>query len=175
MWKLNIRFHFFSFRRDWLLIGNYISLVMCKFSKNICWTFARRFPLFMTIKFLLLRTYASFCYRWSLLPKFALSNRNMSQKWKKTELSGANLENATFANLLSSRVSTSFALNLLLSITFLQHICSEQILFVHIHFFSFSAKTAIIAPSNNSHNLWITLITVSKIRWIPHKNVADAS
>ena len=36
---------------------------------------------------------------------------------KKTEeLSGANLENATFANLLSSRVSTSFALNLLLSI-----------------------------------------------------------
>ena len=116
VWKLNTRFYFFSFRRDWLLIGNYISLVMCKFSKNICWTFARRFPLFMTIKFLLLRTYASFCYRWSLLPKFALSNRNMSQKWKKTELSGANLENATFANLLSSRVSTSFALNLLLSI-----------------------------------------------------------
>ena len=107
MWKLNTRFHFFSFRRDWLLIGNYISLVMCKFSKNICWTFARRFPLFMTIKYLLLRTYASFCYRWSFLPKFGLSNRNMSQKWKKEtteELSGANLENATFANLFSSRV-----------------------------------------------------------------------
>ena len=42
----------------------------------------------------------------------------MSQKWKKKteELSGANLQNATFANLLSPRVSTSFALNLLLSI-----------------------------------------------------------
>ena len=76
-----------------------------------------------------------------------------NEKKKTEELSRANLQNATFANLLSSRVSTSFALNLLLSITFLQHICSEQILFVHIHFFSFSAKTAIIAPSNNSHNL----------------------
>ena len=104
MWKLNIPFHFFSFRRDWLLIANYISLVMCKFSKNICWTFARRFPLFMTIKFLLLRTYASFCYRWSYLPKFALSSRSMLQKWKPEELSRANLENATFANLFSSRV-----------------------------------------------------------------------
>ena len=144
---------------------------MCKFSKNICWTFARRFPLFMTIKFLLLRTYASFCYRWSLLPKFALSNRNMSQKWKKTELSGANLENATFANLLSSRVSTSFALNLLLSI----YIFATYLLRANFIYFSFSAKTAIIAPSNNSHNLWITLITFFKIRWIPHKNVADAS
>ena len=37
-------------------------------------------------------------------------------KKKTEELSGTNLENATFANLLSSRVSTSFALNLLLSI-----------------------------------------------------------
>ena len=116
MWKLNTRFHFFSFRRDWLLIGNYISLVMCKFSKNICWTFARRFPLFMTIKFLLLRTYASFYYRWSLLPKFGLSNGKNEKKETTEELFGANLENATFANLLSSRVSTSFALNLLLSI-----------------------------------------------------------
>ena len=77
------------------------------------------------------------------------------EKKKTEELSRANLENATFANLLSSHVSASFALTLLLSIyrTFLQHICSEQILFVHIHFFSFSAETAIIARSNNSHNL----------------------
>ena len=86
-------------------------------------------------------------------PNLLLAIEICRKNEKKTELSGANLENATFANLLSSRVSTSFALNLLLSITFLQHICSEQILFVHIHFFSFSAKTAIIAPSNNSHNL----------------------
>ena len=125
MWKLNIRFHFFSFRRDWLLIGNYISLVMCKFSKNICWTFARRFPLFMTIKFLLLRTYASFCYRWSLLPKFALSNRNMSQKWKKLRIYvGQTYRKCHICNLFPSRVFkyytnvafASFALNLLLSI-----------------------------------------------------------
>ena len=116
VWKINIRFHFLSFRRDWLLIGNYISLVMRKFSKNICWTLARRFPLFMTIKFLLLRTYASFCYRWSFLPKFGLSNGKNEKKETTEELFGANLENATFANLLSSRVSTSFALNLLLSI-----------------------------------------------------------
>ena len=156
VWKINIRFHFFSFRRDWLLIGNYISLVMCKFSKNICWTFARRFPLFMTIKFLLLRTYASFCYRWSLLSKFGLSNRNMSQKWKKEtteELFRANLENPTFANLLSSRVSISFALNLLLSIyIFATYLLGANFISAYT-FFSFSAKTAIIARSNNSQNL----------------------
>lgn len=56
-------------------------------------------------------------------------------KKKTEELSGANLENATFANLLSSRVSTSFAQIYSSVFTFLQHICSEQILFVHIHFF----------------------------------------
>ena len=39
-----------------------------------------------------------------------------NEKKKTEELSRAKLENATFANLLSSRVSTSFALNLLLSI-----------------------------------------------------------
>ena len=42
----------------------------------------------MTIKFLLLRKYASplsFSYWWSLLPKCARSNRNISQKWMKTE------------------------------------------------------------------------------------------
>ena len=39
-----------------------------------------------------------------------------NEKTKTEELSGANLQNATFANLLSSRVSTSFALNLVLSI-----------------------------------------------------------
>lgn len=39
-----------------------------------------------------------------------------NEKKKTDELSRANLQNATFANLLSSRVSTSFALNLLLSI-----------------------------------------------------------
>ena len=38
-----------------------------------------------------------------------------NEKTKTEELSRANLQNATFANLLSSRVSTSFALNLLLS------------------------------------------------------------
>ena len=37
-----------------------------------------------------------------------------NKKKKTEELSGANLQNATFANLLSSRVSTGFALNLLL-------------------------------------------------------------
>ena len=39
-----------------------------------------------------------------------------NEKKKTEELSRANLQNAKFANLLSSRVSTSFALNLLLSI-----------------------------------------------------------
>ena len=139
---------------------------------------ARRFPLFMTIKYLLLRTYASFCYRWSFLPKFGLSNRNMSQKWKKEtteELSGANLENATFANLLSSRVSTSFALNLFLSIYIFCNIFAQSKFYFCIYIFSFGAKTEIIARSNNSQNLWITLITLSKRRWIPHKNVAGAS
>ena len=94
-------------------------------------------------------------------------------KKKTEELSEANLENVTFANLFSSRVFkyytnvafTSFALNLLLSIyiIFLQHICSEQIYnYLCKYIFSFSVKTAIIARSNNSHNLWITFITLFK-------------
>ena len=50
-------------------------------------------------------------------PNLLLAIEICRKNEKKTEeLSGANLENATFANLLSSRVSTSFALNLLLSI-----------------------------------------------------------
>ena len=61
-----------------------------------------------------------------------------NEKKKTDELSRANLQNATFANLLSSRVSTSFALNLLLSIYI--HICSEQILFLHVHFFRLVLK-----------------------------------
>ena len=69
-------------------------------------------------------------------PNLLLAIEICRKNEKKLELSGANLENATFANLLSSRVSTSFALNLLLWVfTFLQHICSEQILFLQIHFF----------------------------------------
>ena len=51
---------------------------------KVCKTFLS----LMTIKFLLLRKYASplsFCCRWFLLPKCALSNRNISQKWMKTE------------------------------------------------------------------------------------------
>ena len=104
---------------------------------------------------------------------------------KKTEeLSGAKLENATFAYLFSSRVFkyytnvafTSFALNLLLSIYILStHLIAQGQFYLCKYIFSFSAKTEIIARSNNSHNLWITLITLSKIRWIPHKNVAGAS
>ena len=50
----------------------------------------------MTINFLLLRKYASplsFCYRWSLLPKCALSNRNRSK-------SGTNLEKCHICQLI---------------------------------------------------------------------------
>ena len=64
--------------------------------------------------------------------------RKNEKKETTEELFRANLENATFANLLSSRVSTSFALNLLLSIYI--HICSEQILFQHVHFFRLVLK-----------------------------------
>ena len=129
-------------------------------------TYARRFPLFMTIKFLLLRTYASFCYRWSYLPKFALSNRNMLQKWKPEELSRANLENATFANLFSSRVFKYYIIYKCGIYQFCPkftpqcpHFCNIFALskfYLCKYIFSFSAKTAIIARSNNSHNLWIT-------------------
>ena len=53
----------------------------------------------------------------NLLLSIKISKYVAKMKKKKTgELSRANLENATFANLLSSRVSTSFALKLLLSI-----------------------------------------------------------
>ena len=63
----------------------------------------------MTINFLLLRKYASplsFCYRWSLLPKCALSNRNISQKmnenWEVNR--GQTMKNVTFANLFTDPV-----------------------------------------------------------------------
>ena len=60
---------------------------------------------------------------------------------KKTEeFSGVNLENATFTNLFSSRVSTSFAQIYSSVFTFWQHMCSEQILFVQIHFFRLVLK-----------------------------------
>ena len=79
----------------------------------------------MTIKFLLI------CYAHmhhfvidDLFCPTLLLAVEISSKNEKTEESGANLENATFANLFSSRVFkyytnvayTSFALNLLLSI-----------------------------------------------------------
>ena len=66
----------------------------------------------MTINFLLLRKYASplsFCYRWSLLPKCALSNRNRSK-------SGTNLEKCHICQLIywPRDLPTSFSLNNLL-------------------------------------------------------------
>ena len=77
-----------------------------------------------------------------------------NEKKKTEELSRANLQNATFANLLSSRVSTSFALNLLLSIyIFATYLLRANFICGYTFFFSFGAKTAIIARSNNSHNL----------------------
>ena len=87
-------------------------------------------------------------------PNLLLAIEICRKNEKKTEeLSGANLENATFANLFSSRVFkyytnvafTSFSLNLLLSVYNYNYLCK--------YIFSFSAKTAIIARSNNSHNL----------------------
>ena len=84
---------------------------------------------------------------------------------KKTEeLSGANLENATFANLFSSRVFkyyadvafTSFALDLLLSIYIICcNIFAQSKFYNYLckYIFSFSVKTAVISRSNNSHNL----------------------
>ena len=76
-----------------------------------------------------------------------------NEKKKTDELSRANLQNATFANLLSSRVSTSFALNLFLSIYIFCNIFAQSKFYFCIYIFSFGAKTAIIARSNNSHNL----------------------
>ena len=86
-------------------------------------------------------------------PNLLLAIEICRKNEKKLELSGANLENATFANLLSSRVSTSFALNLLLSIyIFATYLLGANFISAYT-FFSFSAKTAIIARSNNSQNL----------------------
>ena len=86
----------------------------------------------------------------NLLLAIAICRKN--EKKKTEELSRANLENATFANLLLSRVSTSFALNLFLSIyIFATYFLGANFISAYT-FFSFSAKTAIIARSNNSHN-----------------------
>ena len=52
----------------------------------------------------------------NLLLAIEICRKNEKKKTVHEEFSRANLENATFANLLSSYVSTSFALNLLLSI-----------------------------------------------------------
>ena len=79
--------------------------------------------------------------------------RKNEKKETTEELSGANLENATFANLLSSRVSTSFALNLFLSIYIFCNIFAQSKFYFCIYIFSFGAKTEIIARSNNSQNL----------------------
>ena len=74
----------------------------------------------------------------------------MKKKKKKNRgVIWANLQNATFANL----VSTSFALNLLLSIyIFATYLLRANFICAYT-FFSFSVKTAIIARWNNSHNL----------------------
>ena len=79
--------------------------------------------------------------------------RKNEKKETTEELFRANLENATFANLLSSRVSTSFALNLLISIySFATYLLGANFISAYT-FFSFSAKTEIIARSNNCQNL----------------------
>ena len=98
-------------------------------------------------------------------PNLLLAIEICRKNEKKTEeLSGANLENATFANLFSSRVFkyytnvafTSFALNLLLSIYIICCNIFAQSKFCNClckYIFSLSVKTAIIPRSNNSHNL----------------------
>ena len=80
----------------------------------------------MTIKFLLVVTHIRIILL-SMISSAQIcswQSKNVAKMKKTEELSGANLENATFANLFSSRVFkyytnvayTSFALNLLLSI-----------------------------------------------------------
>ena len=108
-----------------LLLLN-VSLVISKFSKNICWLLQDVSLFLWQLSFFCYAHLHHFVIDDLFCPNLLLAIEKCckNEKKKTEELSGANLENATFANLFSSRVFryytnvafTSFDLNLLLSI-----------------------------------------------------------
>ena len=125
MWKLNIRFHFFFFSEE---TDYWLQITFHYWYRN----FLKPFAELLQDVSLFLWQLSFFCYAHThhfviddlFCPNLLLAIEKCRKNEKTEELSGANLENATFANLFSSPVFkyytnvafTSFALNLLLSI-----------------------------------------------------------